>query len=339
MIYLHIGRHKSGTTSLQHFLKNNPSFLADHGFSYAPTEPHHLAHHDLARAYMAGGDEASIADLPVVTAIKDHRPGDPHLIVSSEGFQNARPARLAEVVGQDATIVVYIREQLEYLVSAYLQRVQASALSDPLPDYMRGVFRTVNYNRFVASWEQVFSSASVRLRVFDRVHLHDNDIVADFLSVLGIDDRPAETRAGESNPSLTYPLLLLKRAANRNFGNAPFRLDRAFLAFDEWAGKIGGRGTRFPVDLALAEQVRRTFAVSNERLARRRFGRDELFQTRALPSEDHVPDGEIDDIVAHLSTLPSRSRDFLTGLIRDTARATNVEPREADVINRMAARI
>ncbi|NDD65963.1 MAG: hypothetical protein EBZ36_18605, partial [Acidobacteria bacterium] len=318
---------------------NNSTFLANQGFTYASTEPHHLAHHDLARAFLTGGDEKSISDLPVVKGLKSHRPGDPHLIVSSEAFQNVRPAALVDIVGRDAIVVAYIREQLEYLVSAYLQRVQASALCLPLSDYMRRAFRTVNYSRFVAQWEQVFSTDSLRVRVFDRSHLLDNDIVADFLSVVGIEARPENAQAAESNPSLTYPLLLLKRASNRNIAAKPFQLGHAFLAFDEWAARIGGKGMKTPVAPALAEQVREMFAPSNARLAERRFGRKELFQIRPLPSQEHVPDAEIEAIMAHFPALSTRARRLLSDLIRGTAHATKVDETEADVICRMAAHL
>ena len=335
MIYLHIGRHKSGTTSLQYFLKNNSTFLADQGFRYASTDPHHLAHHHLARALT--GDELSLSDLPVVEELKFHRSGDPHLIVSSEGFQNVRPETIVDIVGRDAVIVVYVREQLEYLLSAYLQRVQASAIFSPLSDYMRRSLRTVNYNRFVAQWEQAFSANAVRLRVFDRSHLLDNDIVTDFLSVVGIEARPQNAQAAESNFSLTYPLLLLKRAANRNIAATPFHLGHAFLAFDEWATRIGGKGTKTPVAPPLAEQVREMFAPSNVRLAESRFGRKELFSIRPLPSQEHVPDEEIEAIMAHIPALSARSRRLLSNLVRDTAREAKVDDTEADVIGRMAA--
>jgi len=81
------------------------------------------------------------------------------------------------------------------------------------------------------------------------------------------------------------------------------------------------------------------FAESNARLAERRFGRKELFSIRPLPSQEHVPDEEIEAIMAHLPALSARSRRLLFKLVRDTAREAKVDETEVDVIGRMAARI
>ena len=47
--YIHIGPHKTGSTSIQWFLKENQAELLNHGYFVPKSEAKHGAHHALAR--------------------------------------------------------------------------------------------------------------------------------------------------------------------------------------------------------------------------------------------------------------------------------------------------
>jgi hypothetical protein len=47
--YIHIGPHKTGTSSIQWFLKQNRAELLKHGYFVPESETKHGAHHPIAR--------------------------------------------------------------------------------------------------------------------------------------------------------------------------------------------------------------------------------------------------------------------------------------------------
>ncbi len=53
--YIHVGPHKTGTTSIQYFLRENRAELLTHGYFVAESEAKRGAHHALAEA-LAGLD-------------------------------------------------------------------------------------------------------------------------------------------------------------------------------------------------------------------------------------------------------------------------------------------
>src|SRR5690625_2944174 len=95
---LHIGRHKSGTTSLQRFLYNNRDYLAQHGFAYPEAYIRVCAHHKLPEIFLARRVKTLSRNI-LRDNILEHRKrliqtlNDDSLvyIISSEAFQNVPP--------------------------------------------------------------------------------------------------------------------------------------------------------------------------------------------------------------------------------------------------------
>ncbi|MDB5423927.1 MAG: hypothetical protein JWQ29_1343, partial [Phenylobacterium sp.] len=99
MIFLHIGRHKTGTSALQQFLRKNRPALAERGLAYVAPARGGPANHDLANAlnpaWMARADATGLAIAERELEVAPRRlrqAGDK--IVSSEAFQNV-PTRAA----------------------------------------------------------------------------------------------------------------------------------------------------------------------------------------------------------------------------------------------------
>src|SRR4029077_11914507 len=64
--YIHVGPHKTGTTSIQWFLKENRPELLKHGYFVPKSEAKHGAHHSLARKLcgqeLRANEQAAAAD-------------------------------------------------------------------------------------------------------------------------------------------------------------------------------------------------------------------------------------------------------------------------------------
>lgn len=215
-IIFHIGRHKSGTSSLQHFFSNHRDFLAKQGILYtvAGTRKNGLAHHELSHMCHTGQGGGQSID-GVVRAIKSEiGPQHETLLFSSEEFQNLASTKwVKHVIRQfpkaDVEIICYIREFADYMVSAFRQAIQNQ------PKFQ--TFSTFCQNRypargFIRRWRK---TGTLKLGWFHSNLLKDKDIISDFLEKTGI-AAPEDYEVRQRNPSLGGNLLFMKMAANHD---------------------------------------------------------------------------------------------------------------------------
>ena len=220
-IYLHMGRHKTGTTTLQRFLSSNEEALSAEGFAYPKTLRKPDAHHPLAvwynrrkRSELTPEQEAS--DRREIEAFRDEIRNESKIILSSEAFQNARPnLMIEEFSGFDFTFIVYLREPLDYLLSAYAQRVKAGNTAETIEEFAAR-FKP-DYDVFLKRWTDVFPDAKLHVRVFDRARLCGEDIRVDFLDCIGIEANRRDAFVypdGDANMTIGGELLEFVRRLN-----------------------------------------------------------------------------------------------------------------------------
>lgn len=284
---LHIGRHKTGTSTLQKFLADNRRELQELGYFYPPTRhPSRIAHHDIAQAFASGASTQSSESAPeqseAVRRLADDVKGIKEaVLLSSEAFQNAHPPAMARYFKPTHTrIIVYVREQVDYIVSAYQQRVHARDHFLPLDVSAKAL--TTDFDAFLGKWEQAFGKENLEVRVYDRSSLKGGDIVTDFLEVLGIRDTDALTfDSADQNPSIGGSLLEFKRHLNAcNLSDVHHgRLYRAL-------SKIAASDARFRrkplLDSATAQKVRESVAESNQRVFDRYFEGKNVFASNTV---------------------------------------------------------
>ncbi|MGZ8369959.1 MAG: hypothetical protein ACXWVH_02770, partial [Caulobacteraceae bacterium] len=122
MLVLHIGTHKTGTSSSQRFFAKNAFELAQLGVRYLETgRDGGLNHHLLG---WAARDDIDYALWERVRGEISENSARIHLI-SSESFWFSDPAKVRSQIPQDQpiTIVAYVRRQDKYLQSLYKQAV------------------------------------------------------------------------------------------------------------------------------------------------------------------------------------------------------------------------
>ena len=186
-ILLHIGRHKTGTSALQNaFIASRAALLAA-GVDYPLSGLRRIAHHPIAEAIHEHSLRQS--DFMALDLIRDFRAEidcaqTAWMLISSEAFQRCQPRDVARLFnGHHVMVVVYLRDQLSYLQSSYLQEVQADAYQGSIEDFAATYF-DANYQEFVDSWIEVFGERNVLVRIFQKNFLRNGDIVSDFFSVL-----------------------------------------------------------------------------------------------------------------------------------------------------------
>ena len=244
-LILHIGRHKSGTSSLQHFLGAARDHLSGQGVLYPQAGcPNRIAHHAIAAQCHSGQSDG--ADLAAAVR-RELEPHHARILLSSEAFQNlpdlTRLRDFADAldVGR-IRVLCYLREHLDYAVSGYRQMIQNQPRFVPFRKFVRGLG---DMAPFVARWRAL---GDLELCWYDRSRLKDGDIIADACTRLEI--APGEIPQGDMNPSIGGNLLVYKLAANKlglpapDYGalrdlaaaHAPFR--SAFHIADEDAARL-----------------------------------------------------------------------------------------------------
>lgn len=219
-LLLHIGRHKTGTTAIQFFLADNRKALQDHGY-FVPTSGRvHAAHHQFARQLSPPqlatlGHEYDLAQLSSIRELEQEMTGvaqDLKAIVSSEVFQNCRPQAVQSAFRHyNVSVVVYLRNQLEYLASSYAQRIHATNYTGSIEDFYADVHRqSYHYASFLKGWNDQFSGRVIARRY------EAKSVVDDFtINALGVSWEAFKVRSARSNPSLNSLVTQFKCELNR----------------------------------------------------------------------------------------------------------------------------
>lgn len=234
-LILHIGRAKSGTSTLQRYLTAEREALAAQGVCYPRAGTGgRFAHHDLARACRSMTPTSRQLRKMRADFEAEAAPFDT-VIVSSEAFQNliltinlstffggpqkgalggfrdwALPALRTRPY--DITVICYIREFLELACSSYTQRVHATRYVDTLENYCRQHFRR-SLKSFVRLWRDYADRA--HFIYYERSKLYQQDIVADFFHNTGL-AAPSPSSDQDANPSISGNLLAFKLLLNRH---------------------------------------------------------------------------------------------------------------------------
>jgi len=287
-LYLHIGRHKCGTSTLQHFLCGSEAELAAHGFVYPEALRTPVAHHPVAHFYNPRAGQAGDNDVEAAVAIRSFWQGvkaSPKSIVSSEAFQNLDPAKLIQdLADYDLTVVVYLREPLDYLLSAYAQRVKGGGGTETL-DAFTDRFRP-DYRTFLMRWQEAFPKADFKVRAFERSSLVGQDIRQDFLHCLGLTATDAQAFRypdTDRNVSIGGPLLEFMRRINQR-GRPDGDLHHSlYQAVQKLAALYPGYRARPAMPADLQNKVRARNADSLQWLAETYFGGVNPFREKAFP--------------------------------------------------------
>lgn len=213
IVYLHVGRPKTGTTSVQKYLYVNRNKLQEHGFLYPETGLLDGAHHLLPVSILDNIPPA-IEHLPKIDPeilyeqLLDEisQSSLDKVILSSEFFsllhfpsEDSNRAKLAGLLSDfDVKIVVYFRYQPDFLLSSYMQEVKNLRLKHAVNfEDFKSLFlkrKPNNYRWSVARWETCFTWENIIVRAFDKTKLENGDVVLDFLEIIGSPDLVEKTR-------------------------------------------------------------------------------------------------------------------------------------------------
>ena len=96
-IYLHIGTHKTGTTSIQHFAEDNIELLSKHGIYWPRTRElrNTSRQHSLLWRMLQAGEDVRVAEFVTRSLKRAEEEGAHSVLFSGEGFCHATEAEAA----------------------------------------------------------------------------------------------------------------------------------------------------------------------------------------------------------------------------------------------------
>lgn len=266
VLVLHIGTHKTGTSTLQSVLTRAAPRLAERGVSYvAAGRENRIAHHPLAWGlrgrYSTGMEvwEGARAEINASTA--------PIQVLSTEGFWYEDPAEVKRQLAfaGEVRIVAYLRRQDAFLQSLYKQAVSSGRKTN-FQDWLSEFGYRGDYLTVIDRWADAFGRDAIVVRPYERGS-STIDVVDDFFALVGLDpaDTIADIKRGSHNPSPRRELLYFLRAFNQL--NLKINYDKLFYS-------VIGRNKAYvrSADLLTHEEcvsVLARYAESNARLAER----------------------------------------------------------------------
>lgn len=225
-LVIHAGTGKTGTSSIQVSILKNREALASQGIVFLESilsKPGKSAKHGLD--WMRFGSRARKA---LKTEAARLVATDKTIILSNEALwkRGAKDLRVLRKIfkGFDVQIILYVREQVEYMESRTLQamkkgqKVLALDFSDPenpagLDRFLNQFAPHLNYLDAASRWEQVFGEGALQARLYSRDRFPEGNVVADFYTAIGAAIESLDL-SSEVNPSLSVPFAVI--TANRD---------------------------------------------------------------------------------------------------------------------------
>ncbi len=236
-LILHIGTHKTATTTIQNFLHHHRDTLAERGVFYPDyslvRKKSHYAHLGMVNALsgrhrnygpelaerffakvrerIADYDTTIISAEPFYRHV-DNAPGDDPYYAPKDYWplRNAYIERIREIFG-DAEVVVVFRRQADYAQSLYQEHVKVTRYRGNFSLFLKDFWFHFVFGQQVAAWNRVFPTT--RAMSFDKL-IASGDVVGEFcrllnLPVSGLDALP------RANEGMATDLVVLKRMLHR----------------------------------------------------------------------------------------------------------------------------
>lgn len=292
-LVLHLGDHKTGSTSIQHALKHKAVEVPGRTILY-PTPPGYAQQHNAAGRSLS---HERFADLRAgffapIAEIVDASDADV-AILSAESFERADPGTVQAMLetyfadlAATTRLIVYLRPHSERLLSSYAEQVKQGLFFGPLEAFHEKYLKDEKllYAPRIARWKAVFGDR-LCVRVMARSHLSGGDVVRDFFDfALEGADFTLETLAQTNQKLCVEDLSVLVALQEqmrripgiRNPGRAPenpFREPARALGWRvarmlELSRADGEAGTPLRLHKQLAERLAETYREDAETLDR-----------------------------------------------------------------------
>ncbi len=206
MLYVHIGLHKTGTSTIQRFFRLNTTLTEKRGLVFPDLGFESRTHGGVIAALrdIEKGDASGEAVFEAIDRLADVD-GRSYLL-STENFELMAPRRIemfAERIRRrhDVRILAYVRDLTRLMPSVYAQRTKKGRNLRDIDTFfaMTEDWARFRVSQIIGRWGTVFGWDKVRVRALDRDALIGGDLVSDAVAAVGlppsvIEEAPAATR-------------------------------------------------------------------------------------------------------------------------------------------------
>lgn len=192
-LFIHVGTHKAGSTTIQRFLGDNEDLLVGHFYHFRNS-------YHLGARFMK--NLVDIRDVPVLRQqLNDlgHLSGHDRLFFSGEGFFGrpddgyANGGRCAALLREctadfDVRIIVIVRQQIPFLESLYQQAVKQGGWTSSFGRYLDSVpWQRFDWNALITEgYERAFGRENVTVIPFESFSSPNANPVWRILEMLGL---------------------------------------------------------------------------------------------------------------------------------------------------------
>jgi len=290
-LYLHIGNHRTATSSIQAFMLANWETLLSRGVLHPMRVGRHFA---LFNAIFSGRRSVKEVAQDLMTRARKH-PFDVHSIVLSDEDVCMRTdlTPLAELSNYfDVKVVFALRRQDLWLESWYLQNIKwqwnKSLAHCTLTEFLarQEEFHWAYYDRLLSHCAELFGQDNVLPYVFEKAQMPDGPVIA-FCNRIGITDMVGLTPSPHVNQSYSpsaaefVRLLPLDEAPDKYRS----RLEAAVKLVDSALAPV--EHSSLLMDHSARMEIISRHAEGNANVARHYFDREALF-LEPLPAPDSL---------------------------------------------------
>lgn len=305
-VILHIGTEKTGTTALQSFFTSNRHRIRKAGFAYLESlglpsnrklasycfnedrhDDYHVACGIVSSEKRKKWGKQFLADLD--NEIKSLDKNIHTVVISNEQF-HSRLEHIEEIervkdilLGyfDSVQVCVYLRRQDKVACSLYSTALKCGHSMNNILPGVSSEDHYYNYRVFLNKWSHVFGEEKLRVRIFERSELIDNDLIIDFLKSndLQLGNLDQYLQPGRENESLLPEaqefLRIYNTVVNTNENSHGQRIREQVVPLleQEYAGK-----PQLP-SKSDAQSFCEQFAESNREVAKQWFNREEIFSS------------------------------------------------------------
>jgi len=276
-IYLHIGTHKTGTTAIQNLLYENHKLLETYDVSYLPDNTIWAGHHYLGWAFRGNTsvlkEYCKFYDYGILNFLEDsiNKSECSKFILSSENFYMMENREYAEKFFErfsnfEIKIIVYLRNQLDFLEAWYYEMVRESYGQMPL-DFNTFVDKTkynLDYYDMLKKWETFVGKDNMIIKSYEKAKKNKN-LLSDFLKIFQIDDFEKFSQPKITNERMNDLQLLLIRGINNLSLDSQLRdtVVKEILINEE----IKNNDFSYSVmNTSTKEKIQKQYALSNQKL-------------------------------------------------------------------------
>jgi len=339
-LILHIGTEKTGTTTIHEFLRLNRNLLASQGIC-CPSFMQPRNHRQLAvfccnnnrsnqYTLIKGIDDRSKRKKWKINfrALFDEKMQKitcryDSIIISSEHLSTLLRnkheirylKRFLKKYASSFTIIIYIRRQ-DLIAGSIISNIAKVGFGTSLPKgdeiYKRHFY---NYERLLKKWSSIFGKENIRLRIFEKSHLINGDLIQDFMKQACVNNDIKFKILGRLNTSLSVTAVEVAWLFNKKFplDNNKFGIKKLRDLRMELVKNVNQKypGQRKMITKHDAIKFLHEFEKYNRKLASSWFGRKQLFS---------------EDFSMYPDTEPKADPELVRQLVEDFIKQKGLSP-------------